>query len=40
ADGVIVGSALVEALGTGGPAALARLVGELAAAVRGARQAA
>ena len=36
ADGVVVGSALVEALGTGGPAAAERLVRELAAAVRGA----
>lgn len=34
ADGVVVGSALVEALETGGPEALARLVGALAAALR------
>jgi len=34
ADGVVVGSALVEALGTGGPAGLERLVGELADALR------
>ncbi|MGH7644377.1 MAG: tryptophan synthase subunit alpha [Gemmatimonadales bacterium] len=34
ADGVVVGSALVEALGTGGPAALERLVGQLAEALR------
>jgi tryptophan synthase alpha chain len=37
ADGVVVGSALVEALGTGGPAAAERLMAALAAAVRGAR---
>lgn len=37
ADGVVVGSAIVEALGTGGPAAAERLVAALAAAVRGAR---
>jgi tryptophan synthase alpha chain len=34
ADGVVVGSALVDALGTGGLGAAERLVGELAAAVR------
>lgn len=34
ADGVVVGSALVEALGRGGPPALEALVRELAAAVR------
>ncbi|HYK83417.1 MAG TPA: tryptophan synthase subunit alpha [Gemmatimonadales bacterium] len=34
ADGVVVGSAIVEALGAGGLGALERLVGELAAAVR------
>jgi len=34
ADGVVVGSAIVEALGTGGPGAAERLVRELAAAVR------
>jgi tryptophan synthase alpha chain len=34
ADGVVVGSALVETLGSGGLAALERLVQELAAAVR------
>jgi len=33
ADGVIVGSALVRALGDGGPDAVARLAGELAAGV-------
>lgn len=37
ADGVVVGSALVAALGAGGVAAAARLVRELAAAVRAAR---
>lgn len=34
ADGVVVGSALVEALGAGGPAAAERLVRELAQAAR------
>ena len=34
ADGVIVGSAFVRALGDGGPAAVERLAGELAAGVR------
>ncbi len=34
ADGVVVGSAVVEALGAGGPDAAERLVRELAAAVR------
>ncbi|HEX9282396.1 MAG TPA: tryptophan synthase subunit alpha [Gemmatimonadales bacterium] len=34
ADGVVVGSAIVEALGTGGAAAAERLVRDLAAAVR------
>lgn len=34
ADGVVVGSAIVEALGAGGPGAAERLVRELAAAVR------
>ncbi len=34
ADGVVVGSALVEAAGSGGPAAVEQLVRELAAAVR------
>jgi tryptophan synthase alpha chain len=33
ADGVVVGSALMDALARGGPAALERLAGELAAAV-------
>jgi tryptophan synthase alpha chain len=37
ADGVVVGSAMIEALGTGGPEAAERLVRELAGAVRGAR---
>ena len=37
ADGVVVGSAVVEALGTGGLAAAERLLQDLAAAVRGAR---
>jgi len=37
ADGVVVGSALVEALGKGGVAGAERLVRELATAVRGAR---
>ncbi|HET7296687.1 MAG TPA: tryptophan synthase subunit alpha, partial [Gemmatimonadales bacterium] len=36
ADGVVVGSAIVDALGAGGPAGAERLVRELAAAVRGA----
>lgn len=36
ADGVVVGSALVDALGTGGPDAVERLVRALASAVRGA----
>ena len=36
ADGVVVGSAIVEALGAGGPGAAERLVRELAAAVQGA----
>ena len=35
ADGVVVGSALVEALGAGGSSAAERLVRDLAAAVRG-----
>jgi tryptophan synthase alpha chain len=35
ADGVVVGSALMEALARGGPAALERLTRELAAAVHG-----
>lgn len=35
ADGVIVGSAAVRAAGTGGPAAVGRLVGELARGCRG-----
>jgi tryptophan synthase alpha chain len=34
ADGVVVGSAIVDALGTGGPGAAERLVRELVAAVR------
>ncbi len=34
ADGVVVGSAIVDALGAGGPGAAERLVRELAAAVR------
>ncbi|MGH7568654.1 MAG: tryptophan synthase subunit alpha [Gemmatimonadales bacterium] len=34
ADGVVVGSALVQAAGSGGPAAVERLVRDLAAAVR------
>lgn len=38
ADGVIVGSAVVEALGTGGPVAAEQLIARLAAAVRGARR--
>jgi tryptophan synthase alpha chain len=38
ADGVVVGSALVEALGTGGAAAVERLTRDLAAAVRSAAQ--
>jgi tryptophan synthase alpha chain len=37
ADGVVVGSAVVEALGSGGLGGAERLVSELAAAVRGAR---
>jgi tryptophan synthase alpha chain len=36
ADGVVVGSAIVDALGTGGPVAAERLVRDLAAAVHGA----
>lgn len=40
ADGVVVGSALVEALGAGGPEAVAALVRDLAAAVRRGRHAA
>jgi tryptophan synthase alpha chain len=39
ADGVIVGSAFVRAQGEGGPAAVARLAGELAAGVRRGRSA-
>ena len=35
ADGVVVGSALMDALARGGAAALERLTRELAAAVRG-----
>lgn len=37
ADGVVVGSAVVEALGSGGPAAAASLIRDLAAAIRDAR---
>lgn len=37
ADGVVVGSALVEALGAGGPVGVESLVRDLAAAMRGAR---
>jgi tryptophan synthase alpha chain len=36
ADGVVVGSAVVEALSAGGPEAAERLIGDLAAAVRSA----
>ena len=39
ADGVIVGSALVRALRDGGPAAIGRLAGELAAGIAAARPA-
>lgn len=38
ADGVVVGSALVELLGAGGPAAVERLLTELVHAVRGAER--
>jgi len=37
ADGVIVGSALVRALRDGGPAAVGRLAGELAAGIAAGR---